>query len=206
VIVLATSGAVDGILIGAVVAAFGYVGKEIVQSAKAWRAEAELRRVRLHQLEALLNASRAAFHAQRVQRDRLEERLRKRLHTDLPDRRGYERLFTHCYPRFDSEEKDLHTVIRAYTEHALRPLNEAMLTWLRNDVDHRTAHRKSGDEQKLSALLNQLDAHLLLWLAKYEAWIPNQPAHALVYLADEEEHGVGFPTGIEDVLAAVLSA
>lgn len=58
---------------------------------------------------------------------------------------------------------------------------------------------------ELSELLNQLDAHLLLWLAKYEGWIPNRPDHALVYLADEEEHGLGFPNGIEETLAAVLS-
>jgi len=204
-VIYATSGAVDGILAGAVLAALGYVGKEVVQAVKQWRTEAELRRVRLHQLQALLQASRTAFVVQRAQADRLANRLRSRPREELPDKGGFERLFAHCYPRFDAEEKDLHRVIRAYTEYALRPLNEAMRTWLQNDVDHRVTHGKSGHAAELSERLNQLDAHLLLWLAKYEAWIPNQPDHALVYLADEEEHGLGFPTGIEDTLAQVLS-
>ena len=36
----------------------------------------------------------------------------------------------------------------------------------------------------------------MLWHAKYEAWIPNHPEHALVYMADEKHHGLGFPGAI----------
>ena len=57
---------------------------------------------------------------------------------------------------------------------------------------------------KLGQQLNTLDAHLLLWLAKYETWIPEHPDNALVYLADEEQHGVPFPHGIEDTVGDVL--
>jgi hypothetical protein len=128
-------------------------------------------------MEAPLRASRTAFVVQCAQRDRLEERLASRFQDDLPEEPGYERLFTHLYERFDAEERDLHAVIRAYTEHALAELAEK---------------------------LNKLDAHLLLWLAKYESWIPDRPNHALVYLADEAEHGLGFPQGIEDTLAKML--
>jgi len=49
-----------------------------------------------------------------------------------------------------------------------------------------------------------LQAHLLLWLAKYEIWIPASPEHALVYLADEKEHGVGFPRGLDELVDATL--
>lgn len=200
------SDAADGILLGAVVAALGYVGKEIVRSVREWRAEVIRRRARLHQLRALLLASGTAFVVQRAQAQRLTERLRSRYPDELPGERGFERLFVALYDRFDADEKDLHDLIRAYTEHGLRPLNEAMLLWLRNDADHRTAGGKRGREAELAMRLNQLDSHLLLWLAKYDAWIPQRPDHALVYLADEEEHGPGFPSGIEQTLDAVLGA
>jgi hypothetical protein len=199
------SDAVAGIVAGAVVAALGYVGKETVQTVRDWRSERKQRLVRLYQLQALLEASHTAFKVQRTQAGRLEQRLRTRHRTQLPADSGFERVFTHLYAEFDSVESELHNVIRAYTEHALRPLNQAMLTWLRDDVDHRAAGRKPGSEAELAKQLNRLDSHLRLWLAKYETWIPNQPNHALVYLADEEGHGVGFPTGIEDTLAKVLS-
>lgn len=196
---------VVGILVPALLAALGYVGKQIVESLRQWRAERDQRRARLHQLGALLQASQAAFQVQRAQVGRLAQRLAGKHGNELEAGVGYERLFSRLYDQFDSDEKDLHGVIRAYTEHGLRPLNEAMLAWLRDDVDHRTTVRKSGQKLELAKLLNQLDAHLLLWLAKYDAWIPNRPHHALVYLADEEEHGVGFPHGIDSAVEGVIS-
>ena len=199
------SDAIDGILAGAALAAIGYVAKEIVASVREWRQEEAERRVRLHQLEALLNASQGAFQAQSALRNRLAARLKTRFRDELPAEPGYERLFTQYYERLDPDEKDLHSVIRAYTQHVVRPLNAAMRTWLQDDVEYRLSRGKEGAEAKLCQQLNTLDAHLLLWLAKYEAWIPDHPDHALVYLADEEEHGRAFPTGIEGTLAEVLA-
>ncbi len=49
-----------------------------------------------------------------------------------------------------------------------------------------------------------LEAHLLLWLAKYRIWIPDHPEHALVYMADEEKLGTAFPYGIEGKIRALL--
>jgi hypothetical protein len=204
--VLALRGDVDvGILVPAVVAALGYVGKQVVESLRAWRTEREQRRARLHQLGALLQASQAAFRVQRAQVGRLAQRLAAKHGNEHEAGVGYERLFSGLYDQFDADETDLHRVIRAYTEHGLRPLNEAMLAWLRDDADHRTTVGKSGQKLELAKLLNQLDAHLLLWLAKYDAWIPNRPQHALVYLADEEEHGLGFPHGIDSAVEVVIS-
>jgi hypothetical protein len=81
-----------------------------------------------------------------------------------------------------------------------------MLAWVRTDVEHRTVREGTEDQAKFATLLNQLDSHLLLWFAKYEAWLPNQPNHALVYLDDEEQHGLKFPHGIEEMLGVVLAA
>jgi hypothetical protein len=101
-------------------------------------------------------------------------------------------------------------VIRGYTEHALRPVNVSMSEWLNTDATYRTSLNKQGLDAQLAELLNRLDAHLLLWLAKYEAWMPGRPEHALVYLDDEERQGVGFPRrteqgdGIEETLGRVI--
>lgn len=68
-----------GILVGALVAALGYVGKLIVDTVKAWRAENERRLSQLHRLHALLKTSRAVFLVQRDLAGSLAERLRSRL-------------------------------------------------------------------------------------------------------------------------------
>jgi hypothetical protein len=199
------TGPLLGIVAGAVVAALGYVGKLIIGEWQAWRAGRRERLVRLLQLQALLRASRTAYTYQAQLRNRLDGQLRKHYPDLVQDQPGYERRFTALHNRLDSDESDLHAVIRSYTEHALRPLNDEMLRWLRDDFEYRSTRQRSGAELRLAVRLNQLEAHLLLWLAKYEGWIPNRLDHALVYLADEEKHGAGFPVGIEDALEAVLA-
>jgi len=78
--------------------------------------------------------------------------------------------------------------------------------WLRGDVRHRIISQQRDEREiRLAELLNQLDAHLLLWLAKYKRWMPDRPDHALVYLDDEERHGLGFPTGLDQAVEAVLT-
>jgi hypothetical protein len=63
---------------------------------------------------------------------------------------------------------------------------------------HRADDARYG---RLAQLLGQLETHLILWHAKYAAWIPNNPEHALVYMADESKHGLGFPSGIDEEVA-----
>lgn len=90
----------------------------------------------------------------------------------------------------NEEEKQPHSLIRAITVHTFRPLNQSLLEWLRADCFFRAAppsHRHWG---RRALFLADLEAHLVVWFAKYEAWIPNQPEHAVVFLADEEKHGV----------------
>ena len=186
------------------IAAFGYLGKLAVQGAYDWRSNRGKHLARMHQLRALLQASQAAFTIQRALAGRLADRLRAKYQQDVPAQPGLERLFAQMHDRFDAEEAELHSVVRAYTEHALLPINRAVADWLRADVQDRVIRGKGEHEAKLAELLNQLDAHLVLWLAKYESWIPNRPDHALVYLADEQLHGLGFPQGLDDALSYVL--
>lgn len=194
----------DGALVAALLAALGFVAKEIVASVREWRREDAERRVLLVRLQALLEASRAGFLVQSELRNRLFTQIRARLPDEGADA-GYESMFTRLYEQMSPEERDLHRLIRAYTEHVLQPLNAATRNWLEEDAEYRLSRGKKGAEATLCGQLNTLDAHLLLWLAKYKMWIPDRPEHALVYLADEERHGVPFPTGIEATLAEVLA-
>jgi hypothetical protein len=200
------TGPLVGIAAGAVVAALGYVGKLVTESWREWRrAEAESL-AQLFKLQALLRASRTAFIVQRELADRLADQLTSEHANDLPSAPGLERLFSHLHTRFSPAEAELHEVIRAYTEHAMRPINESLADWLRDDASHRVIdRRKNQREIQLAELLNQLDSHLLLWLAKYERWIPGRPDHALVYLDDEERHGLGFPRGLDDAVDELLA-
>ena len=77
-----------------------------------------------------------------------------------------------------------------------------MVAGRRRASDHpRQDHR----EVRLAKLLNDLDCHLTLWLAKHDGWLPGRPDHALVYLVDEEKHGLGFPRGPDQAVEEVVS-
>jgi hypothetical protein len=43
-----------------------------------------------------------------------------------------------------------------------------------------------------------------LWRDKYTVWMKNEK-HCVVYLDDEERHGVSFPKGIEDLVDEALA-
>jgi hypothetical protein len=57
---------------------------------------------------------------------------------------------------------------------------------------------------RFASELRTLESHLRLWEAKYQEWIPEHPEHALVYLADEEAHGIGFPKNIDTLVDELL--
>ena len=151
----------------------------------------------------MLYASRAAF----LQQNKLAIQLADQLQADghpVEFRRGTEWNLAQFHPMMSDEQLDAHKVIRSYTEHAILPLNKQMLDWLAADEYYRSGRVNTDDGQKLFNALHTLQAHLLLWVAKYEAWIPGDPTHALVFLADENKQGVGFPRGIEELVDRVL--
>jgi hypothetical protein len=75
-----------------------------------------------------------------------------------------------------------------------------MIDWLASDTYFKGRTGK-GTVADLARELQTLEAHLLLWRAKYDFWIPGRPERAIVFMADEREHGIGFPTGIEVLIA-----
>ena len=190
-------------VLGAVLAAAGYIAKLLLEWIGEVRRTIRDRKARLVELYSLLRAGKVAYDVQSNSRDRLEAAIKKRLPA-LASVMGFERLFSATYPEMTVDEKELHTIIRAYTEHTIRPLNESVLQWLREDTYFMAQMGARGPQGKLARRLAHLEAHLLLWQAKYKIWIPETPSHSLVYLADEEDHGLGFPSGIEDDVLAVI--
>jgi hypothetical protein len=190
---------------GAVIAALGYVAKLAIEGWSGWRRERAKRLRKLLELSSLLHASSEAYFYQRRLVDRLEQSLRVNHPEIAYDQSGFERHFAEAFGVFTRDEAELHGLIRSMTEHSFRPINQAMSAWLQSDVTYRTAPGAKGTRGQLAVRLNRLDTHLRLWHAKYEAWIPNHPQHALVYLADEEKHGIGFPPGLDDAVEKLLA-
>ena len=191
-------------LLAAVVAALGFVGKTITDLVLRLRADARDRKSRLTELYALLRAGDVAFAVQRELRKRLAEQLRQRLPETAKLPPGFDRLFAATFADMNDEERQLHLLIRTMTVHTFRPLNGSLLEWLRADRYFRAVSPSNRRLGNLALFLAQLEAHLVLWVAKYEAWIPEHPEHALVFLADEERHGVGFPKNGTAILASLL--
>jgi hypothetical protein len=194
-------------VLGALIALFSFLAKSLFELWSNIRRTHEARLASIIDLSILLNASRIAFLTQNSWASKLLQSLSENHSGETVERDGFETNFARLYDKFLPEETSHHELIRAWTEHFLRPINKAMLDWLSNDTLFRTTYISTKDEKKqaLAEELIKLQIHLLLWECKYNAWIPNQPKHALVYLADEEEHGIGFPTGFDDLIADVIS-
>lgn len=188
----------------AIIAALGYVAKLVLESWQRLRETRNVRRARLVELNSLLRATRVIFAVQNDHAKGLFAMIRERRPELAGVDQGYERTFANAFPSFTPDEKELHAIIRGQTIHSLRPTNEAILAWLRGDTHFKARKPSQGLLGELAQKLAGLEAHLILWHAKYETWIPGAPEHALVYLADEERHGVGFPSGIDGLVAKAL--
>ena len=192
-------------VIGAVVAALGYVGKLIIESWLAIREAQNARRARLVELQSLLRAAWVSFAVQNNHAKCLLSMVQEKHPGLIGTEEGYERSFSKAYGAFTLDEKELHAIIRSITIYSLRPTNQSLSKWLQSDTYFKAQKPSQGILGELAEKLATLEAHLILWHAKYETWIPDTPGHALVYLADEEEHGIGFPSGIDEVVRKALA-
>jgi|SRR5580700_304835 hypothetical protein len=184
-------------LFAAFLAAVGYVSKLVAEGVIKWNTARRERLAKLVVFQSLLLSSKAAFGIQ----NELVVRLCEEIRIVHPEIRGsYDQILAAAYPLLDDRQKLEHGLIRYYTTNCTLVLNSEMLSWLSNDTYFKAAGRK-GRSNRLSSALQQLEVHLFLWRAKYEFWIPNKPERAIVYMADEQAHGVGFPTGIEALVA-----
>jgi hypothetical protein len=183
---------------GALATATGFVAKTIWEAVQKWRDRRLANRARLIELQSLVLASFEVFQTQLRLRNRLFDDL-VRGNKDLA-RQSQEDVFAELFDKMKPSQKTEHGLIRSYTMLALSPLNQKMADWLSADTVHKSRRGNLG------ASLRQLEAHLVLWRAKYDFWIPEHPERALVYLAGSSRHGPGFPKHIEaEVLRATGS-
>jgi hypothetical protein len=199
----ASSGLLSTGILGTALAALGYAAKEIWALAKLTVEERRQRRARLIQLQSLLYAARASYLIQVKHRERLFESIKQSCAAILPnpsEEYPFDEIFSRAFPKLDAQQRQLHSIIRGITIHSLRPLNESTLQWLREDTYFRAA---TGRLARLASRLSDLENHLLLWMAKYKVWMEDE-SRTLVYMADENEHGLGFPTGIEQLVEEAL--
>lgn len=191
-------------LLSATLAALGYFGKQVLEWRLAARQARMTHMARLAELQSMLRASYFSFTIQNDHASRLLEMIERSQPELAAAGGGLERIFSRAYRQLSDEERELHALIRSLTINSLQPVNQAILAWLKSDQHFKTQWQQPGLRGELARQLLMLEAHILLWHAKYIAWIPDRPEHALVYMADEEEHGVGFPHGIEDLVQQAL--
>jgi hypothetical protein len=197
------SGAIIVSFATALIAAIGYV---LRLGADWWSNRKQInttRRAQLVQLQSLLRATRVSFAIQREHADSLYKSIEKRDARSLAG--SLEGTFANAFKvGFPDNEREIHQLIRSITTNSLRPSNLALLMWLQEDIFFKGRHNRNEEYERLAEQLAKLQVHLLLWIAKYEMWIPERPEHALVYLADEERHGIEFPHELDQAVESVL--
>lgn len=191
-------------LVGAILAALGYVSTLLLKIVGDAVTRSRKRRAKLVELYSQLEATQTAYKVQLGHRENLAHLISQRDASFSQDYAGFESLFAAAYPQLTEKERELHTLIRSITESTQHPLHTSILAWLKEDDYFRAAIGRPGRKGELAQELSRLEAHLLLWLAKYRIWIPDHPEHALVYMADEKKHGTAFPYGIEGKIRALL--
>lgn len=191
-------------LLAAGLAAIGYVSKLGIDSFRAAIDRRDARYATLVELDCLLRASHAVFENQNGLAVRLDAEIAQ-AQPDLviPQPAGFENTFAAAYKGLADGQRTMLGVIRSLTEHAMKPLNDRMLEWLLQDTYWKAQRTRGGAHRKLAISLAKLEAHLYLWHAKYDYWMRN-PVHSLVYLADEESHGVKFPEGIDALVHSTI--
>jgi hypothetical protein len=189
----------------AALAALGYVAKQGFDAFTGLLTVRRMREAQLVELQSLLHASDAAYQIQGKHARSLTDMLKNSRREIVETGKGFDDIFYRAYKDMSTEERELHGLIRSITVSTMLPTNMAMLAWLQKDTYFRVVPNHTGELEVLARMLNTLHSHLILWKAKYDYWItPEEPGHALVYLADEKEHGLGFPVGIDDLVNAAV--
>jgi hypothetical protein len=189
-------------ILAAGLAALGFAAKTVFELWSTVLANRRERYAKLIQLRPLLRASWVSFAVQCDWRNQLFDSFVAKYPELKRDHSGYEAIFERCYPHMDDKERSLHAQIRNVTIHYMRPVNMSLLEWVQGDKYFKG--QVVGRYRHLAEPLADLEVHLLTWIAHYNEWIPDQPAHALVYVGDELKRGVPFPDGIDKIVDAAL--
>ena len=191
-------------IVGAVFAVVGFFGKELWDWWRKRHESKQARRVRLEQLGRLLDESGNLFRSQRAQAQRLFESIEQSQPSVVQPGLSLDQVFSRAFVHLTPEEAQLHAIIRGVSETSLKRVNAEMTDWLRSDDWFKGARHSSERLNHLARELQQLELHLNEWHAKFSSVFEKDRTVALNYLADEQEHGTGFPVGIESLVQQVL--
>ena len=192
------------IIIGAVSAALGFFGKELWSWLKEQREKKQGRRARLEELSRLLDESGSLFRSQRTQAERLLESIKSSQPECINPDFSLDQIFSQAFPNLTPEQLGLHTIIRGVTATSMKRINSETANWLKRDDFFTNTTNSPAQLKRLAEELQKLRLHLGEWHSKFSSVFENDKTVALNYLADEQEHGTGFPVGIESVVQQVL--
>lgn len=191
-------------VIAAIFSVLGFVGQDIYSDWKANKALEQATLERITVLSNLLAESKSIYDSQNFMAQRLMRLIRENHPEKIAQGLGYDETFYRMYDHFLAEEKELQTLIRSTTMHSMRRVNQEISTWLDADKVFKTESQPTRERENIAKQLRILELHLNLWHDKYNALIPNDVRRSLVYMADEKEHGRGFPVGIEELVSKII--
>jgi len=144
----------------------------------------------VQEISDVLKNTYIGFIAQAAVRNKLVDNIIERL--KITDDLEYESFFTKYYSDMDENELRLHKTIRFYTENILSKENRKVFNLIKeNPALKREIPR-----------LQDLEKHLMVWLAKYDGVFQTTESMCLVYAGVEEN--VPFPHRIEQDLQDYL--
>jgi len=156
---------------------------------------------RLKEFENLLKIGQSIFHDQMI--------LVRRLYKSLSDnhelfKNGYSEGFLKSYDQMNEEQKEIFEFIRGITENSIYSLNDKLNQWADKNEMYTLTTKKSTIADEFDKDIHTLREHLQLWFAKYNSIFKNNPKYCLVFLGDENSHGVAFPQSIRDSVKKMI--
>lgn len=134
--------------------------------------------------------------------------LRDRLIKTLPEARlpheTYNDWLARLHAAFSPQQLEMFQLLRSTTANSMRIQNQLLLDWA-NRHSAFTLFGPGLEEQAFDEELGKLRAHLRGWRDKFQSGFETNPRQSLVYLADENKLGTGFPqqlSGATEVLVA----
>jgi hypothetical protein len=202
-------GAIAGALATAAIGGVTFLFNRFVLEPRDRQRRQAIERIRaLNELDFLLTLSRDAFTSQNFKAQELLRLIRLN-HPDVSTRDdhgeplGYDEIFHRAYPTLNEKERDIFKLIRGTTLSSLKKANDKMFLWTEEHPEFLAASDRTIESKDFADDLANLRAHLDQWSSKFATWMEDE-SRSLVYLADEEAHGLGFPTRIEVSLARIL--
>jgi hypothetical protein len=112
--------------------------------------------------------------------------------------------FARHYDTFLPPQLEIFQLLRAITANSMRIQNQLLLDWA-NRHSAFTLFGRGPDEDAFDQQLSLLRTHLRTWRDKLEGGFETDPRQCLVYLADVNQLGVGFPKQLESATKALLA-